>query len=41
MASFGSARVHLTLDVRGEAHSSDLLNFLKKTYNDDTIQIEV
>eukprot|EP01034_Spumella_vulgaris_P023860 gene23860-30136_t len=41
MASFGSARVHLTLDVRGESHSHDLLSFLKRTYNDDTIAIEV
>ncbi len=42
MASFGAARVHLTLDVRDETHSQSILDFLKETYPEqvDTITID-
>lgn len=34
MASFGAARVHMTLDVRGEHHASEIIDTLRTQYKD-------
>lgn len=34
MASFGAARVHMTLDVRGDHHASEIIDTLRTQYKD-------
>jgi len=35
MASFGAARVHMVLDVRGESHGREILESLRNTYGEN------
>lgn len=36
MASFGAARVHMTLDVRGDHHANEILDTLRAYYKDSS-----
>jgi hypothetical protein len=40
MASFGAARVAMTLDVRNEEHGFEIINYLKQIYTDNNLVIE-
>lgn len=40
MASFGAARVFMTLDVRGEAHAQEILTSLRTTYKDNSVTVD-
>lgn len=40
MASFGAARVYMTLDVRGESHAQEILASLRTTYKDNAVTVD-